>query len=88
MKILIWIVLLAVVGFGVGYAIYGRVGNDYLSINAIFLEPKSLLDTVAVAALGTKKIRQAILASAAIGAGIGLVIGIVHMFAATKGRKS
>lgn len=88
MRIIVWTILIAAVGFGAGYAIYGKVGNDYLSIHDIFLEPKSLFDTVAVSALRTKEKRQAILASTGVGAGFGLLAGLIHSFASVRRQKS
>lgn len=74
-KTLILILVLGVLGLILGYFIFGKVGDEFLSIKTIFGSTNkvgSFLKDVS----GIAKIRQNILISGSVGALAGLIIGL------------
>jgi hypothetical protein len=68
-------IVLAAVGLGVGYLIFGQVNGSYVEIQSLIREPKGVVDNVTSAALGLGKMRQNILICGAVGAVLGIAVG-------------
>jgi len=75
MKTLLTAIVLAAVGLGVGYLIFGQVNGSYVEIGSLIREPKGVVDNVTSAALGLGKMRQSILICGAVGAVLGVLVG-------------
>jgi len=67
----------AVIGLGVGYLIFGQVHGHYIDIESLFSAPSGFVENIAYAALGVGQIRQNILISGAVGAIVGLFLGMM-----------
>ena len=74
-RIILWAVIIGVVGLGVGYLIFGRVGGEYLSIGQLLRAPQNLLEDLAESITGIQHARRNVLISGAVGAAVGLVVG-------------
>lgn len=76
-RIIIAIIVVGVLGLVVGYLIFARTSNGYLSLKSLVSPSKNVLDDLVKAVTGIKKVRQNILICGAVGAGVGLVLGVV-----------
>lgn len=75
-KTLTLIIVFAVIGLVIGYLIFGRIGGEYVSLNAIFGANSNALESFGRKLSGLTQIKQNILISGAVGAILGLVIKI------------
>lgn len=77
MKAIVLMIVLGIVGLVVGYLIFGHINGNYVNIEAIFSAREGILDRAVGAMAGLDKMRNNILISGAVGAGLGLVIGVM-----------
>ncbi len=77
-KKLIYIVLFAVIGLIIGYLLFGKIGNEYVSLKAIFRVSKSGIESFGRGISGLTKIKQNIFISGGAGAVLGLVISLLR----------
>ncbi len=75
-RIILFTILLAAAGLVVGYLVFGRVAGQYLSISRLLQPAGNVLQDIAEQITGVKKARRSILISAAVGAGLGLIVGV------------
>ena len=85
-RILVWIVLAAVLGLAAGYLIFARGDGGYLSVKTLLRPSRGALDELVRSVRGIQKIRESILLCGALGAGIGLVGGLLSA-RGSRGRR-
>ena len=72
-------VVVGIVGLGVGYLIFGRIGGEFVAIDQLFRLPGDgiggALREIGQTVTGIKEARQNILISGAVGLAVGAVIG-------------
>lgn len=74
-KTIVLILVFGILGLAAGYFIFGKIGDDYVSLKTIFGSTNkvgSFLKDVS----GIAKMKQNILISGGVGALIGLIIGL------------
>lgn len=76
-RIIIYTLIFAVIGFVLGYLIFGRVSGEYIEIRAIFTSSENILESIGRSITGLKEIKQNILISGGVGAVAGLIISLV-----------
>jgi hypothetical protein len=74
-RIILFMIVLAA-GLVVGYLVFGRVAGQYVSISRLLQPAGNVVQDIAEQITGVKKARQSILVSAAVGAGVGLIVGV------------
>lgn len=77
-RLIVFALVLGIVGLVVGYLIFGRIGGEFVQISTLFQTPDNLLSSVVQDFAGITEIRQNILISGAVGAGLGIVAGLVR----------
>lgn len=77
-KTLTYVILFAVIGLIIGYLLFGKIGNEYVSLKSIFRFSKSGIESFGSGISGLTKIKQNILISGGAGAVIGLILSIVR----------
>ncbi|NBC29616.1 MAG: hypothetical protein GVY29_06450 [Spirochaetes bacterium] len=72
-------VVVGIVGLGVGYLIFGRIGGEFVAIDQLFRLPgdgiEGALQKIGEDITGIRQARQNILISGAVGLAVGAVIG-------------
>jgi ABC-type antimicrobial peptide transport system permease subunit len=86
-RVILWIILLAILGLVVGYLIFARTSHGYLSLQSLLSPSQNVFDTLVRSVRGIPQIRQNILISAGVGAGIGLIAGLAGGSARRRRRK-
>jgi hypothetical protein len=76
-RIILLLIVVGIIGLAVGYLIFARTSSGYVSIQVLISPSKNVLDDLVKSVTGIKKIRQNILICGAVGAGVGLVLGLV-----------
>lgn len=76
-RIILLLIIIAVIGLVAGYLIFARTSSGYVSIQALISPSKNVLDDLVKSVTGIKKIRQNILICGAVGAGVGLLVGLL-----------
>lgn len=74
-KTIILILVIGILGFVLGYLIFGKIGSDYVSIKTIF-GSTTKVGAFVNEVTGIAKIKQNILISGVIGALLGLIISL------------
>ena len=74
-KALILVLVFAILGLFAGYFIFGKIGDEYLSLKTVF-GSSSKVGSFLKDISGIAKIRQNIFISGGVGALIGLIIGL------------
>jgi hypothetical protein len=82
-RIVLLIILVAVLGLIVGYLIFAKTAGGYVSVRTLISPSQNVFDELVKQVTGIDKIRRNILLSGAVGAGIGLLLGL----AAARGRR-
>jgi uncharacterized protein (TIGR03382 family) len=85
--ILILIIVIGVLGLVAGYLIFARTEGGYLTLKTLLRPSKGALDDLVRAVRGIQKIRRNILICGAVGAGIGLVLGVVNAGGSRRRRR-
>jgi hypothetical protein len=76
-RAIVGIVVAGALGLVVGYLIFARDSQGYLSLKSLLAPSQNVLDSLVKQVTGITKIRQNILICGAVGAGIGLIVGMV-----------
>ena len=74
-KTLILVLILTILGLILGYIIFGKFSDDYVSLKIIFGSTNKV-GSIIKEISGVAKIRQNILISGGVGALVGLIIGL------------
>lgn len=75
-RIIIFIVVIGIIGLVVGYFIFGRIGGEYIQVKHVFEPAQNVLEDIAESLVGIQKARRNIWISGAVGAAIGLILGV------------
>jgi ABC-type antimicrobial peptide transport system permease subunit len=86
-RVVLWIILLGILGLVVGYLIFARTAHGYLSLQSLLSPSKNVIDSLVKSVRGIPQVRQNILISAGVGAGIGLIAGAASGSARRRRRK-
>jgi hypothetical protein len=76
-RTILLLLVVGIVGLAVGYLIFARTAGGYVSIQVLIGPSKNVLDDLVRSVTGIKQIRQNILICGAVGAGVGLLAGLV-----------
>jgi hypothetical protein len=76
-RIILLLIIVGIIGLAVGYLIFARTAGGYVSIGVLISPSKNVLDELVKTVTGIKQIRQNILICGAVGAGVGLLLGLV-----------
>jgi hypothetical protein len=76
-RTILLLIIVGIIGLAVGYLIFARTPSGYVSIQVLVSPSKNVLDDLVKSVTGIKKIRQNILICGAVGAGVGLLLGLV-----------
>ena len=76
-RAIVGIIVAGALGLVVGYLIFARDSHGYMSLQSLFAPSQNELDALVKSVRGITKIRQNILTCGAVGAGIGLIVGMV-----------
>jgi hypothetical protein len=76
-RIVLLLIIVGIIGLAVGYLIFARTSSGYVSIQVIVSPSKNVLDDLVKSVTGIKQIRQNILICGAVGAGVGLLLGLL-----------
>jgi hypothetical protein len=71
------LIIVGIIGLAVGYLIFARTSSGYVSIQVLVSPSKNVLDDLVKSVTGIKQIRQNILICGAVGAGVGLLLGLL-----------
>jgi hypothetical protein len=82
-RIILLLVVVGIIGLAVGYLIFARTASGYVSIQVLITPSKNVLDDLVKSVTGIKQIRRNILICGAVGAGVGLALGL----ATSRGRR-
>ena len=77
-KTLTYVILFAIIGLIIGYLIFGKVGNDYVSLKTIFRFSKSGIESFGRGISGLTRIKQNIFISGGAGAVIGIILSVIR----------
>jgi hypothetical protein len=76
-RIILLLIIVGIIGLAVGYLIFARTSSGYVSIQVLISPSKNVLDDLVKSVTGIKQIRRNILICGAVGAGVGLLLGLV-----------
>jgi hypothetical protein len=76
-RIILLLIVVGIIGLAVGYLIFARTSSGYISIQVLISPSKNVLDDLVKSVTGIKQIRQNILICGAVGAGVGLLLGLL-----------
>jgi hypothetical protein len=76
-RIILLLIIVGIIGLAVGYLIFARTSSGYVSVQVLISPSKNVLDDLVKSVTGIKQIRQNILICGAVGAGVGLLLGLV-----------
>jgi hypothetical protein len=76
-RTILLLIVVGLIGLAVGYLVFARTPNGYVSIEVLISPSKNVLDELVRSVTGIKQIRQNILICGAVGAGVGLLLGLV-----------
>ena len=76
-RTILLLIVVGLIGLAVGYLVFVRTPNGYVSIEVLISPSKNVLDELVRSVTGIKQIRQNILICGAVGAGVGLLLGLV-----------
>jgi hypothetical protein len=76
-RIFLLLIVVGVIGLAVGYLVFARTDSGYVSVQVLISPSKNLLDDLVKSVTGIKQIRQNILICGAVGAGVGLLLGLL-----------
>jgi hypothetical protein len=76
-RTILLLLIVGIIGLAVGYLIFARTSGGYVSIDVLLSPSKNVLDDLVKSVTGIKKMRQNILICGAVGAGAGLLLGLV-----------
>jgi len=76
-RIILLLIIVGIIGLAVGYLIFARTGSGYVSIQVLISPSKNVLDDLVKSVTGIKQMRQNILICGAVGAGVGLLLGLL-----------
>jgi hypothetical protein len=71
------LIIVGIIGLAVGYLIFARTSSGYVGIQVLVSPSKNVLDDLVKSVTGIKQIRQNILICGAVGAGVGLLLGLL-----------
>ena len=74
-----------IIGFFLGYLIFGKTGGQYVSLGQVLSGPRNVFEGLGNAVLGVKKIRQNVFIVAGVGAVLGLAVGIIPLVTKKSG---
>jgi hypothetical protein len=77
-RIIGFALILGVIGLVVGYLIFGRVAGEFIQISTLLQTPDNFLSSAVQNLAGINEARQNILISGAVGAGVGVVAGVIR----------
>ena len=77
-KILSGALILGIIGLGIGYLIFGRVGGEFIAVQTLFSPPDNILSELGQKITGVAEARRNILISGAAGLGLGAILGAVR----------
>ena len=75
-RIIVFIVVIGIIGLVVGYFIFGRVGGEYIQVRHVLEPAQNILEDLAESITGIQRARRNIWISGAVGAAIGLILGV------------
>jgi hypothetical protein len=75
-RIIILLVVIGIVGLVAGYLIFGRIGGEYIKVKQVLQPSGNLLEDIAESITGVQKARRNIWISGAVGAGVGIIVGV------------
>jgi hypothetical protein len=75
-RIIVFVIVVGIIGLGVGYFIFGRVGGEYIKVRHVFKPVQNVLEDIAETITGIQKARRNIWISGAVGAAVGLVVAV------------
>jgi hypothetical protein len=76
-RIILLLIIVGIIGLAVGYLIFARTSSGYVSVQVLISPSKNVLDDLVKSVTGIKQIRRNILVCGAVGAGVGLLLGLV-----------
>ena len=76
-RVILLLIVVGIIGLAVGYLIFARTPSGYVSIQVLISPSKNVLDDLVKSVTGIKQIRQNILICGAVGAGVGLLLGLL-----------
>lgn len=76
-RTIIFVVGFILIGFILGYLIFGRISGEYMPLEAIFTKSDNVLEKIGRSLSGLREIKQNILISGGVGGIVGLVISLV-----------
>lgn len=74
-KTLILILLFGILGLVAGYFLFGKIGDEYVSLKTIFSSSSNAIESLGRKISGIEKMKQNILISGGVGGLLGLIIG-------------
>ncbi|HAN18934.1 MAG: hypothetical protein A2X13_11935 [Bacteroidetes bacterium GWC2_33_15] len=74
-KTLILILLFGILGLVAGYFLFGKIGDEYVSLKTIFSNSSNAIESLGRKISGIEKMKQNILISGGVGGLLGLIIG-------------
>lgn len=70
--------IVGVIGLGIGYLIFGRIGGEFIPVEALLNPPENILAELGQKITGVAEARQNILISGGVGAAVGAILGAVR----------
>ena len=76
-RVVLLVIVVGFIGLAVGYLVFARTASGYVSIDVLISPSKNVLDELVKSVTGIKQMRQNILICGAVGAGVGLLLGLL-----------
>ncbi len=74
--IVIFTVVLGLIGFFLGYLIFGRFLGEHMAFKDLFARPQNVLGEIGQSLTGIKTARQNILITTGVGTAVGFLVGV------------
>ena len=76
-RVVLLVIVVGFIGLAVGYLVFARTASGYVGIDVLISPSKNVLDELVKSVTGIKQMRQNILICGAVGAGVGLLLGLL-----------
>ncbi len=76
-RTIFFVIVFIVIGFVLGYLIFGRISGEYIELEAIFTKSENVLEKIGRSITGLREIKQNILISGGVGGVLGLIISLI-----------
>lgn len=74
----LFILVFLIIGWVLGYLIFGRIAGEYVSLEVVFSQSESALESLGRNISGLKEMKQNIIISGGVGGVVGLILSLIR----------